>query len=100
MATLPKTNTITYEEWLRMPEPNSREEVVDGLIQTMPPARALHARVVSRLVASIQRQVDLSRVEVFFGSYGLISCNEPFTCREPDVAMFERSTEIEIDGYF
>jgi hypothetical protein len=38
MATLPKANTVTYEEWLRMPEAQDAiEEVVSGEIRIMFP---------------------------------------------------------------
>ena len=38
MASLPNPQTVTYEEWLRMPEvTDAIEEVVDGEIRIMPP---------------------------------------------------------------
>jgi Uma2 family endonuclease len=38
MASLPNPRTVTYEEWLRMPEVTDFiEEVVDGEIPIMPP---------------------------------------------------------------
>ena len=37
MATLTKSKTVTYEEWLRMPEvTDAIEEVVNGEIRIMP----------------------------------------------------------------
>ena len=39
MASLPQSNTVTYEEWLRMPEvQDAVEDVVNGEIRIMPPA--------------------------------------------------------------
>jgi len=100
MASLPKSGTVTYEEWLRMPIVEvGREEVVNGEIRIMPPNESAHARVVARLVAALLRQLDPASVEVFFGSFGLVIRKEPLTCREPDVAVFQKDTEIEIDGY-
>ena len=101
MASLPNPQTVTYEEWLRMPEVTDFiEEVVDGEIRIMPPNKSVHARVVSRLALHLQRQLDLSKFEVFSGSFGLVIRRQPLTCREPDVAVFERATEVELDGYF
>ena len=62
MASLPNPRTVTYEEWLRMPEVTDFiEEVVDGEIRIMPPNKSVHARVVSRLALHLQRQLDLSK---------------------------------------
>ena len=39
MASLPQSTTVTYEEWLRMPEvQDAIEEVVNGEIRIMPRA--------------------------------------------------------------
>jgi len=101
MASLPKSGTVTYEEWLGMPVVNEgREEVVNGEIRITPPNKSAHVRVVARLVAALQRQLDPAKFEVFSGSFGLVIRKEPLTCREPDVAVFERAGEVEIDGYF
>ncbi len=101
MASLPKIGNVTYQEWLTMPVvQDGREEVVDGEIRIMPPNKSVHVRIVSRLVAALQRQLDPSQVEVFSGSFGLVIRQEPLTCREPDVAVFERATWVEIDGYY
>ena len=51
MASLPNPTRVTYEEWLEMPVvEDAREEVVDGEIIFMPPAKLLHARIAARLV--------------------------------------------------
>jgi Uma2 family endonuclease len=100
MATLPKSGNVTYEEWLKMPEVHEcREEVVNGEIRLMPPNKLVHAVVVSRLAAALLRQLDPARYYVFSGSFGLVIRKQPLTCREPDIAVFERSTVVEMDGY-
>jgi Uma2 family endonuclease len=98
MATLPKTGTITYEEWLRLPE--SVDEVVNGEIRVMPRAKSDHVRVVARLVRALQRQLNDRQAEVFSGSFGVMIRKEPVTCRTPDVAVFEAGSWVEINGYF
>src|SRR4051812_27721684 len=101
MATLPKTRLVTYEEWLEMPQSEGREEVVDGEIIEMPPAKDLHMRVLEKLVLRVfGRQLDEAQYHVFFGSYGLVIRTTPLTCREPDIAIFERATLVEKHGYY
>jgi Uma2 family endonuclease len=100
MATLPKVGTVTYEEWLEMPvTQDGREEVVSGEIRIMPPNKMPHPRVVGNLTVAFLRQLDLKTAEFFGSVFGLVIRREPLTCREPDIAVFERSTIVEQDGY-
>jgi Uma2 family endonuclease len=100
MASLPKTATVTYEEWLRMPVTEGREEVVDGEIQIMPAPKSDHAYIVENLVADFMRQLDRKQYRVLSGNFGLIIRTAPFTSRTPDLAIFERATIVVVDGYF
>ena len=100
MATLPKTGTVTYEEWLRMPVvKEGREEVVNGEIRIMPPNKMPHPKVMRALQLMFLQQLDLTTTEFFASTFGLIIRSEPLTCRAPDIAVFEHSTMIERDGY-
>jgi Uma2 family endonuclease len=99
MASLPHTGTITYEEWLQMPVTEGREEVVNGQIRIMPPNKMPHPRVVDKLTNSFHHQLDPKTAEIFASVFGLVIRREPLTCREPDIAVFERSTMVEQDGY-
>jgi Uma2 family endonuclease len=100
MASLPKSKTVTYDEWLRMPEvTDAIEEVVNGEIRIMPPAKAKHALIVARLSNALTRQLDDQRVVVLTGSFGLIIRKAPLTSRIPDIAVFELATLVEQDGY-
>jgi len=50
MASLPNPQTVTYEEWLRMPEvTDAIEEVVDGEILIMPPNKLKSALIVGHI---------------------------------------------------
>lgn len=101
MATLPKTGTVTYEEWLRMPVvQEGREEVVNGEIRIMPPNKSPHPKVMRALQVLFLSQLDLAKAECFASTFGLVIRTEPLTCRSPDVAVFERSTMVERDGYY
>jgi Uma2 family endonuclease len=100
MASLPNSKTVTYEEWLRMPEvTDAIEEVVNGEIRIMPPAKWKHHRIVELTARELQRQVDTARYSVATGSFGLIIRKEPLTSRVPDLAVFELATLVERDGY-
>ena len=47
MASLLNSKTVSYEEWLRMPEvTDAIEEVVNGEIRIMPPAKWKHERII------------------------------------------------------
>jgi Uma2 family endonuclease len=100
MASLPNSKTVTYEEWLRMPEvTDAIEEVVDGEIQIMPPAKSRHALIVARMSRALMVQLDIDRTAVLTGSFGLIIRKEPLTSLVPDLAVFELATLVEHDGY-
>lgn len=99
MATLPKV--ITYEEWLELPvTQDGREEVVNGEIRIMPPNKLPHPYVVDDLTAAFRSQLDRKRTICIGSTFGLVIRKEPLTCRSPDIAIFERATMIEQDGYF
>ena len=100
MASLPRSNTVTYEEWLRMPEVGDAiEEVVNGEIRIMPPAKVTHVWIVALLNRVLTSQLDTRRAVVFTGSFGLIIRKTPLTSRIPDLAVFEVATLVQRDGY-
>jgi Uma2 family endonuclease len=100
MASLPNPQTVTYEEWLRMPEVTDFiEEVVDGEILIMPPAKWKHAVIVANLRDALVAQLNRREVQVVDGSFGLVIRKAPLTSRVPDVAVFLKSTIVEQDGY-
>jgi Uma2 family endonuclease len=101
MATVPNPKIVTYEEWLEMPVVEDRiEEVVDGQIILMPPAKTPHLYIIDWLIDEFKRQLDRKLYGVFTGSFGLVIREKPLTCRNPDVVVFERATVVEKDGYF
>ncbi len=100
MATVPNVKTVTYEEWLRMPEvSDAKEEVVNGEIRIMPPPKWIHSRIVRNLHRQIEAQVDEREITVIVEQFGLIIRRAPLTSRVPDLAVFENSTIVEKDGY-
>jgi Uma2 family endonuclease len=100
MASLPNSKTITYDEWLRMPEVSDAiEEVVNGEIRIMPPAKWKHFRIIELTSNALRRQLDNDRYSFATGSFGLIIRKAPLTSRIPDLAVFELATLVEQDGY-
>jgi Uma2 family endonuclease len=100
MASLPKSNPVTYEEWLRMPEVSDAiEEVVNGEIQIMPPATVIHAWIVACLNRVLVAQLDPKLAIAFTGSFGLVIRKAPLTSRVPDLAVYEVATMVQKDGY-
>jgi Uma2 family endonuclease len=100
MASLPNSKTVTYEEWLRMPEvSDATEEVVNGEIRIMPPAKWKHAWIIERTHRALNGQLDLDRCAVVTGSFGLVIRKAPLTSRVPDLAVFDLTTLVEQDGY-
>jgi Uma2 family endonuclease len=100
MATLPKTRTVTYEEWLNMPVVQDEiEEVVNGEIRLMPPNKLTHTFIVDNIADALKSQLDRRKIRVFTTSFGLVIRREPLTTRAPDIAVFELSTLVEQDGH-
>jgi len=100
MASLPNSQTVTYEEWLRMPEvTDAIEEVVDGEIRISPPAKWKHALTVTNVRRALSAQLDRREVHVVDSSFGLVIRKAPLTSRVPDLAVFRKSTIVEQDGY-
>ena len=95
------TKLVTYEEWLNMPEVSDAiEEVVDGVVVTMPPPKARHADIVDTLGDILKRHVDPAEVRVRISLFGLVIRKHPLAVRTPDLAMFRKSNVVEQDGYF
>jgi Uma2 family endonuclease len=100
MASLPKSTTVTYDEWLRMPEvQDSIEEVVNGEIRIMPPNKLKHAVIVQKLANALVAELDQTKALLLSSNFGLIIRKSPLTSRVPDLAVFDLSTLVEEDGY-
>jgi Uma2 family endonuclease len=90
---------LTYEEWLKLPEVEGIEEVVNGEIQRMPPNKILHADIVENLADLLKASVDRNTTLVRVSTFGLVIRRDPLTTRVPDIAVFVRSQVVEQDGY-
>jgi Uma2 family endonuclease len=97
MATTSKT--LTYEEWLTLPEVEGVEEVVNGEIVKMPPNKVIHADIVENLADLLKAQVDRRTVQVRVSTFGLVIHRDPLTTRVPDIGVFIRANVVQHDGY-
>lgn len=98
MATAAKP--FSYEEWLDLSRNDEgREECVNGVIETMPPARWKHAVIVDRLEKQLWNKLDKGATFVVCSDFGLVIRTNPLTRRTPDIAVFLRSSLVERDGY-
>lgn len=91
---------LNYEEWLLLPEnDDSREECVNGVIETTPPAKFNHAWIIKQLTRQLERKLDES-VLVADSNFGLVIRQVPLTQRTPDIGVFILSNATIKDGYF
>lgn len=57
-----------------------------------------HAEIVQSLYDTIRPQVDKGAAKVISSQFNLIIRRQPLTAREPDLAVFDASTIVELDG--
>jgi Uma2 family endonuclease len=97
MATTPKT--LTYAEWLQLPETEGIEEVVKGEIRKMPPNKWKHTRIVELLARQFWARLDPESTYVTTSVFGLVIRKDPLAMRAPDLALFHADRVVEQDGY-
>jgi Uma2 family endonuclease len=97
MAT--SSTTLTYEEWLTLPEVEGVEEVVNGEIQKIPPNKWNHTRIVEALARQFIAQLNPETTHVVTSVFGLVVRSEPLALRVPDLALFHADRVVERDGY-
>jgi Uma2 family endonuclease len=84
---------ITAEEFARMPDPpdGSRQELVRGVIETMPPPGGLHGACCSRVARRLGNFVeDHGLGQIFTNDTGFVSERDPDTVRGPDVSFWSK----------
>ncbi len=94
MATIPRI--LTYEEWLQMPpaEDGTREEIVNGEIQLLPPNKTTHAEVVHNLSSLITSQIDRKQVFLAESSITILISDKPLAARAPDLVVYWRKNML------
>jgi Uma2 family endonuclease len=92
-------DVLTYEVWLRLPEVEGIEEIVNGEVRRMPPNKWNHARIIEELARQLRAQLNPETVYVVTSVFGLVIKRDPLTTRVPDLAVFVASQLVEVDGY-
>ena len=97
MASLPHSKTVTYEEWLRMPEVKG-EEVVSGEIAKCPRRTGITAKSCRTSTTRSDRRWTSVTSRWSITPFDLIIRRTPLTARQPDLAVFRTGTIVERDG--
>jgi Uma2 family endonuclease len=81
---------LTAEEFAQLPEPadGSREELVRGVVITMPPPRFRHGYVQLRTGSLLDQYVRPLRLGRVIAETGVITERDPDSVRGPDVAYW------------
>src|SRR5262249_43437005 len=94
---------ITAEEFARMPQPpdGSRQELVRGVIVTMPPPGGLHGVCCLRIGRKLGNFVDDNKLgTVASNDTGFVSERDPDTVRGADVAFWRKENLPKVpEGY-
>ena len=95
---------MTAEELLQLPDDDSRHELINGELITMPVPGIPHGRIEARVGAPLAQYVwDHDLGEVYFGDAGFQLTWNPDTVVGPDIAYIskERLKEVaEVKGYW
>ena len=99
MSTVTTPRLITAEEFARMPDPpdGSQQELVKGVIVTMPPPGAPHGRCCMKIGSRLNVFVEEKKLgNVFCNDTGFVAERAPDSVRGPDVAFWslERLPEV------
>ena len=90
---------ITAEEFAQMPGPpdGSRQELVKGVIVTMPPAKGPHGACCSKVNRRLGNFIEEHGLgTVFANDTGFVTERDPDTVRGPDVSFWSRARLPEI----
>ena len=102
MATVSQ-RLITAEEFARMPDPpdGSQQELVQGMIVTMPPPGGRHGACCSRIGRRVGNHVDDHGLgTVTSNDTGFITERNPDTVRGPDISFWKKARLPEVpEGY-
>ena len=95
MATVPATQVLTYEDYLRTPEMKKRFEIIDGVLELMTPAPTKKHQV---CLGKLYRTMDTAakgRGEVFLAPFDVLISRRPLRTRQPDL-FFVRTERLHI----
>jgi Uma2 family endonuclease len=104
MSTVTPTRLLTAEEFALLPSPEdgSQQELVNGVVVTMPPPSFYHGQVCSKIDRKLGGFIDDHRLGwLTSNDSGVILGNDPDIVRGPDIAFWtrERMPEPPRTGY-
>lgn len=103
MATVTQ-KLITAEEFMNMPDPpdGSQQELLRGVIITMPPPKGRHGVCCIKVGFLLYGHVSVNRLgHVTSNDAGFVTERDPDTVRGPDVAYWSSAKVSEVpEGYF
>ena len=104
MSAFPQSRLLTAEEFALLPQPKdgSHQELVKGVVITMPPPSFYHGQCCNRIGRKIGNFVDDAKLGfVTNNDSGVILAREPDIVRGPDIAFWsrERMPEPPRQGY-
>lgn len=85
VQTVPKT--LTYEEWLQMPETNQPCEIVDGEVKMSPAPSRMHQRLIRRLLSLLEEHIPETRGELLPSLVDVTISRSPLKVHQPDVMV-------------
>ena len=81
-----RTERLTYETWLAMPETRLRYEIVDGVMLMAPAPTWYHQWIILRLAMLLERFVNERQLGIVLTAPAdLIIQREPLRVRQPDI---------------
>ncbi|MFM9963029.1 MAG: Uma2 family endonuclease [Planctomycetaceae bacterium] len=98
------TSLLTVEEFVHLPEPidGSREELVRGVIESMPTPRFRHGEIQCNVSAALKAFVRPRRLGRVATETGVITEHDPDTVRGPDVVFWSAERlplDAEVESY-
>jgi Uma2 family endonuclease len=92
------TKLLTAEEFGRMPDPadGSKQELVKGVIVTVPPPKAIHGIVQSKIDRKLGAFIDERQLGWIVTESGTLLEQDPDTVRGPDVAFYSIARQPEV----
>ena len=104
MSTVSTPRLLTVEEFALLPSPEdgSQQELVNGVVVTMPPPSFYHGQVCSKIDRKLGVFIETNRLGcIASNDSGVILSHAPATVRGPDIAFWsrERMPEPPRKGY-
>jgi Uma2 family endonuclease len=93
MSTITPPRLLTATEFAQLPQPEdgSQQELVHGIVITLPPPSFYHGQVCSRIDHTLGAFIDAQRLGwITSNDSGVILARNPDTVRGPDLAFWSR----------